>query len=108
MFGTNKKSENTNGTQGKKRKKSLTVEDLINQYLEEKEIHELSDGLSVQIFNDLAAHRGLFMEIPKLSYKDLGAAIQIDQNWIKIKRQDTIIKQQAEIIQLLKETREIN
>jgi len=48
------------------------------------------------------------MEIPNLSYKNLGAAIQIDQNWIKIKQQDTIIKQQAEIIQLLKETREIN
>ena len=105
MFGTNKKSENSNGTQGKKRKKRLTVENLINQYLEEKEIHELSDGLSVQIFNDLAAHRIHFMEIPKLSYKDLGAAIQIDQNWIKIKQQDMIIKQQAEIIQLLKETR---
>lgn len=108
MFGTNKKSENSNGTQGKKRKKRLTVEDRINQYLEEKEIHELSDGLSVQIFNDLSAHRIHFMEIPNLSYKNLGAAIQIDQNWIKIKQQDTIIKQQAEIIQLLKETREIN
>lgn len=36
MFGTNKKSENSNGTQGKKRKKSLTVEDLINQYIVEK------------------------------------------------------------------------
>jgi len=86
----------------------LTVENLINQYLEEKEIHELSDGLSVQIFNDLSAHRIHFMEIPNLSYKNLGVAIQIDQNWIKIKQQDTIIKLQAEIIQLLKETREIN
>lgn len=36
MFGTNKKSENSNGTQGKKRKKRLTVEDLINQYIVEK------------------------------------------------------------------------
>ena len=35
MFGPNKKSENSNGTQGKKRKKRLTVENLINQYLEE-------------------------------------------------------------------------
>ncbi len=84
----------------------MTVEDLINQYLEEKEIHELSDGLSVQIFNDLAAHRGLFMEIPKLSYKDLGAAIR-SKTGLKSSN-NTIIKQQAEIIQLLKETREIN
>ncbi|MEF7609990.1 hypothetical protein ACQUE6_06730 [Enterococcus casseliflavus] len=50
------------------------------------------------------AHESLLRRLC-IFHKNLGAAIQIDPNWIKIKQQDTIIKQQAQIIQLLKETR---